>query len=162
MELKMQKRYWKTSFASLISSTPNNQVRPSTDKIPIALLACWRPLTFLSEVTLLPEARRYRKMTTKAMVLARRMITTGASKPMTNCRPLTRQLQNSREKKNGDIPEIKMCNLLPCNKFRRALSTYITSCLFRYPKQQTSLNYHNLFTKNGHIMRACIYCHGYY
>ena len=151
MELKMQKRYWKTSFASLISSTPNNQVRPSTDKIPIALLACWRPLTFISEVTLLPEARRYRKMTTKAMVLARRMVTTGASKPMTNCR-----------KKNGDILEIKMCNLLPCNKFRRALSTYITSCLFRHPKQQTSLNYHNLFTKNGHIMHACIYCHGYY
>ena len=111
MKLKIQKRYWKTIFASLISSTPNNQVRPSTDKIPIALLACWRPLTFISEVTLLPEARRYRKMTTKVMVLARRMTTTGASKPMTNCR-----------KKNGDILEIKMCNLLPSNHFRRDLS----------------------------------------
>ena len=92
MELKMQKRYWKTSFASLIASTPNNQVRPSIDKIAIALLACWRPLTFLSVVTLLPEARRDRTMATKAMVLTRRMTTTGASKPMRNGRPLTRQL----------------------------------------------------------------------
>ena len=114
MELKMQKRYWKTSFASLIASTPNNQVRPSTDKIAIALLACRRPLSFLPGVNLVPEARRDRMIATKAMVLARRMTTTGASTPMRNGRPLTRQLQNSKEK--------IMCHFLLYNHFRLTLS----------------------------------------
>lgn len=93
MELKMQKKYWKTSFASLMANTPNSQVRPSTDKMAAALLACWRPVAFLSAVALLPEARRERNMAMKAMVLPRRMITTGARKPTKNGTPLRRQLE---------------------------------------------------------------------
>ena len=88
----MQKRYWKITFASLIASTPNVQVIPSTDKIAAALLTFCRTPTFLSVVTLVPEARRDRKMTTKAVAFPRRINKTGARNPTKNGKPLTRQL----------------------------------------------------------------------
>ena len=79
-ELKIQNRYWKTNFASLIARTPNDQVKPRRTRIARARLVCVIPHVFLNAVTFLPELRSERKIKTNAIKLVKSMIKTGARK----------------------------------------------------------------------------------
>ena len=99
--MKIQKIYWKNTFASRMASNPDIQVRPRYTEIAAPRRACSTPDVFFVDVIVLPDFIKERKMETKLMVLTETHKATGIKKARIAGKPCRRQLQI--QQKNKDI-----------------------------------------------------------